>query len=169
MGFNWVRQLFQWRDIEGACKGCFDWTESDRVVKASAQAGVKIIARLDFEPLWIAQQTSMYVAQMRNVESIFDDARPQRSKKVRACRHRAGCRRIGQWEFWQCAMRFLQTDPNSPIALLDLKDLRTCFGGRGKFRMSGNMRALPGIRILPAMVGADKTIGAAILARSLLA
>ncbi len=51
-GFRWQKTLFQWRQIEGACKGCFDWSEADRVVKASAQAGVKIIARLDFQPSW---------------------------------------------------------------------------------------------------------------------
>jgi hypothetical protein len=51
-GFRWQKTLFQWRQIEGACKGCFDWSESDRVVKASSQAGVKIIARLDFQPTW---------------------------------------------------------------------------------------------------------------------
>jgi hypothetical protein len=52
LGFRWQKTLFQWRDIEGACKGCFDWTEADRVVKASAAAGVQIIARLDFQPTW---------------------------------------------------------------------------------------------------------------------
>jgi hypothetical protein len=51
-GFRWQKTLFQWRAIEGQCKGCFDWTEADRVVKASNAAGVKIIARLDFEPFW---------------------------------------------------------------------------------------------------------------------
>jgi polysaccharide biosynthesis protein PslG len=51
-GFHWQKTLFQWRQIEGNCKGCFDWSEADRVVKASAQAGVKIIARLDFQPTW---------------------------------------------------------------------------------------------------------------------
>jgi len=51
-GFHWQKSLFQWRKIEGAAKGQFDWTESDRVVRASADAGVRIIARLDFEPEW---------------------------------------------------------------------------------------------------------------------
>jgi polysaccharide biosynthesis protein PslG len=51
-GFHWQKTLFQWRSIEGACKGCFDWSEADRVVKSSAAAGVKIIARLDFQPAW---------------------------------------------------------------------------------------------------------------------
>ena len=52
LGFRWQKTLFQWRAIEGACKGCFDWSEADRVVKASAAAGVQIIARLDFQPSW---------------------------------------------------------------------------------------------------------------------
>jgi polysaccharide biosynthesis protein PslG len=51
-GFNWQKSLFQWRDIEGTGKGKFDWSDADRVVKASQAAGLKIIARLDFEPLW---------------------------------------------------------------------------------------------------------------------
>src|SRR5919202_4766436 len=51
-GFGWQKTLFQWREIEGDCKGCFNWTEADRVVKATNQAGLKLIARLDFEPMW---------------------------------------------------------------------------------------------------------------------
>jgi polysaccharide biosynthesis protein PslG len=51
-GFHWQKTLFQWRQIEGACKGCFDWSESDRVVKATTAAGLQIIARLDFQPSW---------------------------------------------------------------------------------------------------------------------
>ena len=51
-GFGWQKTLFQWRQIEGAGKGQFTWDESDRVVAASNDAGVKIIARLDFQPSW---------------------------------------------------------------------------------------------------------------------
>jgi hypothetical protein len=51
-GFHWQKSLFPWRQVEGAAKGQFDWTEADRVVRASTAAGVKIIARLDFEPDW---------------------------------------------------------------------------------------------------------------------
>jgi polysaccharide biosynthesis protein PslG len=51
-GFHWQKSLFEWRQIEGAAKGQFDWTEADRVVRASNAAGLKIIARLDFEPMW---------------------------------------------------------------------------------------------------------------------
>jgi hypothetical protein len=59
IGFHWQKTLFQWRQIEGACKGCFDWSEADRVVKASSQAGVKIIARLDFQPAWARADGAM--------------------------------------------------------------------------------------------------------------
>ncbi len=58
-GFRWQKTLFQWRQIEGACKGCFDWSEADRVVKASAIAGVQIVARLDFQPAWARKDGAM--------------------------------------------------------------------------------------------------------------
>jgi hypothetical protein len=54
-GFHWQKTLFQWREIERTAKGQFDWTESDRVARASGDAGapgVNTIARHDFEPLW---------------------------------------------------------------------------------------------------------------------
>ncbi len=50
--FHWQKSLFQWREIEPTTKGQFNWTEADRVVRASSAAGIKIIARLDFEPMW---------------------------------------------------------------------------------------------------------------------
>jgi hypothetical protein len=50
-GFGWQKTLFQWKYIEPK-KGQFDWTESDRIVRASTAAGVKIVARLDFQPDW---------------------------------------------------------------------------------------------------------------------
>jgi hypothetical protein len=51
-GFHWQKSLFRWRDIEGIARGQFDWTDSDRVVRDSNAAGLRILARLDFEPLW---------------------------------------------------------------------------------------------------------------------
>jgi hypothetical protein len=52
LGFNWIRQLFQWQFIEGADKGQYDWTESDRIVRAANAAGIKTIARLGYTPAW---------------------------------------------------------------------------------------------------------------------
>jgi hypothetical protein len=50
--FHWQKTLFYWREIEGKAKGVYDWNEADRVVKASTANGVKIIARIDFQPAW---------------------------------------------------------------------------------------------------------------------
>jgi hypothetical protein len=50
-GFTWQKTLFRWRDLEPQ-RGFYDFVEADRVVRASAAAGVKIIARLDFQPGW---------------------------------------------------------------------------------------------------------------------
>ena len=50
--FGWVKLLFPWRQIEGAGKGRFDWAEADRVVRAVRAAGLRIIARLDFQRGW---------------------------------------------------------------------------------------------------------------------
>ena len=52
LNFGWQKSTFQWRAIEGGCKGCFEWDEADRVVAASKARGLKIIARLDFQPDW---------------------------------------------------------------------------------------------------------------------
>src|SRR5712692_1626854 len=35
-GFHWQKSLFQWREIEPTTKGQFNWTEADRVVRASS-------------------------------------------------------------------------------------------------------------------------------------
>jgi hypothetical protein len=50
--FHWQKTLFTWRSIEGKAKGTYDWNEADRIVKASTANGIKIIARIDFQPDW---------------------------------------------------------------------------------------------------------------------
>jgi polysaccharide biosynthesis protein PslG len=51
-GFHWVKQRFEWRNIEGKAKGEFEWNEPDRIVDAISQAGLRIIARVDNQPKW---------------------------------------------------------------------------------------------------------------------
>jgi len=51
-GFAWVKEVFAWRNIEGAGKGIFDWAAADQVVQATNDRGLKIIARVDFQPAW---------------------------------------------------------------------------------------------------------------------
>jgi hypothetical protein len=53
-GFNWVKQRFEWRNIEVKNKGSFEWNEPDRIVDAIGQTGLRIIARVDNQPKWAA-------------------------------------------------------------------------------------------------------------------
>jgi polysaccharide biosynthesis protein PslG len=51
-GFHWVKQEFAWREIEGAGKGVFDWTNPDRVIDEVDAFGLNIIARIGVQPQW---------------------------------------------------------------------------------------------------------------------
>jgi polysaccharide biosynthesis protein PslG len=55
-GFTWQKSLFQWKLIEPA-KGRLQWSEAERVVKASNAQGIKVIARVDFQPNWARSDT----------------------------------------------------------------------------------------------------------------
>jgi polysaccharide biosynthesis protein PslG len=52
LGFGWAKSLFRWDDLEHDYKGAFDWTESDRVVRAASAANLNLLARIDFQPWW---------------------------------------------------------------------------------------------------------------------
>jgi polysaccharide biosynthesis protein PslG len=52
MGFGWVKQKFAWRDIEGQVKGHYDWYRPDYIVSAVENAGLKLVVRIDRQPLW---------------------------------------------------------------------------------------------------------------------
>jgi len=51
-GFGWVKQNFGWRDIEGAGKGIFDWSRTDRIVEQAEKYGLKLAVRVDYQPSW---------------------------------------------------------------------------------------------------------------------
>ncbi|TKJ31588.1 MAG: hypothetical protein CEE40_00775 [Chloroflexi bacterium B3_Chlor] len=51
-GLTWVKELFPWRSIEGAGKGIFNWSVADQVVQTLNDRGLKVIARVDFQPAW---------------------------------------------------------------------------------------------------------------------
>ncbi|MBI5651452.1 MAG: beta-galactosidase [Chloroflexi bacterium] len=53
-GFTWVKQSFSWRDIEGAKKGAFDWSNADRAIQLANAKGIDILARMDNAPEWAA-------------------------------------------------------------------------------------------------------------------
>jgi hypothetical protein len=52
LGFNWVKQSFAWRDIEGIEKGKYDWFRPDLIVDEVERAGLKLLVRLDRQPYW---------------------------------------------------------------------------------------------------------------------
>jgi polysaccharide biosynthesis protein PslG len=49
-GFNWVKQYFAWQDIEGAGKGQFDWSRTDRIVEQTEKHGLKMLVRVSQDP-----------------------------------------------------------------------------------------------------------------------
>jgi hypothetical protein len=54
-GFNWVKQWFAWQDIEGAGRGQFDWSRTDRIVQQVEQHGLKLLVRASpaaDKPFW---------------------------------------------------------------------------------------------------------------------
>jgi hypothetical protein len=51
-GFSWVKQEFAWREIEGAGKGEFDWSRTDRIMDQIDAHGLKVIVRLGVQPEW---------------------------------------------------------------------------------------------------------------------
>jgi len=51
-GFTWVKQRFEWRNIEKIRKNDFQWTEPDIQVDKINKAGLGSIARLDNQPDW---------------------------------------------------------------------------------------------------------------------
>ena len=52
LGFEWIKQIFPWREIEGAEKGQYDWWRTDRIVEDSEERGINMIIRLDRQPFW---------------------------------------------------------------------------------------------------------------------
>ncbi len=51
--FNWVKQGFSWREIEGAGKGQFDWSNADRMMEQIDAHGLNVIARISTQPAWV--------------------------------------------------------------------------------------------------------------------
>lgn len=53
-GFGWVSTDFPWREVEGAGKGLFDWSHTDRIVDQVERYGLDLVVRLDRQPSWAA-------------------------------------------------------------------------------------------------------------------
>jgi hypothetical protein len=55
-GFTWVKQRFEWRNIERDGKGRLEWQEPDRIMAAIDGAGLKVVARVDGHAAWSKAQ-----------------------------------------------------------------------------------------------------------------
>ena len=51
-GFGWVKVNFGWRDIEGAGRGIYDWSRTDRIVEQATDTGLDLLVRVDHQPSW---------------------------------------------------------------------------------------------------------------------
>ncbi len=51
IGFEWQKTRIPWAEVESQ-RGRFEWAETDRIIQASNNAGVKVIARVDVAPGW---------------------------------------------------------------------------------------------------------------------
>lgn len=60
LGFNWVKQKFPWREIEGIEKGQYDWYRPDRIVDEAEEAGINLLVRLDTQPFWSEPQDNLW-------------------------------------------------------------------------------------------------------------
>ena len=52
-GFSWVKVNFGWREIEGAGKGQFDWSRTDKIMEMITNDGMDAIIRVDHQPEWV--------------------------------------------------------------------------------------------------------------------
>jgi hypothetical protein len=54
-GFGWIKQNLGWRDVEkfeGLDSQDWDWALADRVVEYAEELGLKVLFRVDHQPLW---------------------------------------------------------------------------------------------------------------------
>jgi hypothetical protein len=51
-GFRWIKQSIEWRYVEPHVKGELEFNEPDRLIGLVSQLGLKIIARVDNQPVW---------------------------------------------------------------------------------------------------------------------
>ncbi len=71
-GFGWVKQEFAWREIEGAKKGAFDWSRTDRIMNQIDAHGLKVIARLGVQPQWAAPALGLEVGPPDSMQDFAD-------------------------------------------------------------------------------------------------
>lgn len=94
MGFQWVKQIFAWRDMEQIMKGRYDWFRPDLIVDMAERHRLKLLARLDHQPFWAQAdggRTPLPSAPPKNYQDFGDFCH------VFAERYKG---RIGAYEVW---------------------------------------------------------------------
>lgn len=51
-GFRWVKQSIEWRYVEPHVKGTLEFNEPDRLLGLMSQLDLKLVARVDNQPVW---------------------------------------------------------------------------------------------------------------------
>jgi len=51
-GFRWIKQSIEWRYVEPHVKGTYEFNEPDRLLGLIETDGLKVIARIDNQPVW---------------------------------------------------------------------------------------------------------------------
>jgi hypothetical protein len=71
-GFRWVKQEIPWREVEGAAKGAWHWTNTDRMIDQIESHGLKVIVRLGSQPAWAADAPLPEVSPPRDLPDFYD-------------------------------------------------------------------------------------------------
>lgn len=117
MGFGWVKQKFAWRDISVA-RGAYGWEKADSIVSLVEQYTLRLLVRLDTQPLW-ARETAW---ELNAPPDDFQDFGDYCSAV--ATRYRG---RIAAYEVWNepNLAREWGGDAPDPVAYVEL--LKVCY------------------------------------------
>jgi GH35 family endo-1,4-beta-xylanase len=114
-GFSWVKQNLGWRDVEGAAKGAYNWYFPDWIVEHAAARGLKILFRLDHQPLWVGDFSN---GPPENLQDMADFC------SAVATRYRGRVHAYQVWNEPNLAREWAGRSPN-PIEYVQL--LKVCY------------------------------------------
>jgi hypothetical protein len=117
MGFGWVKQKFAWRDI-AVTRGAYGWEKTDSIVALVEQYGLRLLVRLDTQPLWARATAWELNAPPDDLHDFGDYC------SAVAARYRG---RIAAYEVWNepNLAREWGGDPPDPAAYVEL--LKVCY------------------------------------------
>ena len=63
LGVDWLRIDIHWTDVQKSANGSYNWSQYDKVFKAAADKGIKIVAILNNAPSWVDSSFSNTASQ----------------------------------------------------------------------------------------------------------